>query len=458
MILSLWIMALMILSFLVLSLLILDLVFLEVMMSLFDPEPALPAKERSLLRKNWFRWVFLVLACLLFTWFYGGFLSYTTLYVMLLLPVVSLTALVVNLLTFRIGENLNERVFIKGDQAMYRLVLGNESPLPMPYVAITMYMEGRILCSEMKSLHLSLRPFARSTYEYGMPLPYRGRYSIGVRDILFRDFLGMFFLRHKPLERKSILVRPRIRIQAHKRIPAAMVSEGNELAGLYEPGNDEMVDIRQYVPGDSLRKMHWKLTAKTGNLMVRDMRNELDNDILLILNVCASAETSGETLQQEDCLIEECVSQTQYLLQRSLPARLCFWREEPVVLRAIAPGDFQKAYELLAEVKFNQPGQFEDVLDNFVDAGIHRSLVYLFTVQLTHGLIEKAIALRHRGYDLEIFYLLAPLGTNEEAQKTNSSITEQLGRNGIRVHRLKPDTLPLQTEGGRVVEPHQNVD
>jgi hypothetical protein len=407
-------------------------------MGVIDPGGTLPAKEKKLLWRNWLRWGVLLLACFFYTWFYAGFLSYTMLYLVALLPVVSLLALLVNLFTFRISETLNERIFVKGENAMYQLILANESPLPIPYVAISMYLEGQILCRDMKSLHLSLHPFAKKTYEYGMPLPYRGRYSVGVDSIVFRDFLGLFFLRHRPLERKSILVKPRVRLQAHRRVPAAMVSEGNELAGLFEPGNDELVDIRQYVPGDSLRKVHWKLTAKVGTPMVRDMRNELDNDILLVLDVTAAPEQTGRTLLLEDGLIEECVSQTQYLLAQSLPVRLCFWREEPVVLRAITPGDFQKAYELLSEVKFNQEGRFEELLDNFLDTGRHRSLVFLFTVQLTNELIEKAIALRFRGFDLELFYLLPP-GTdtqNLSAGAPDRSIAEQMDRHGIRVHRL----------------------
>ena len=417
-------------------------------MSWHEADPAMPAREKALLRKNWIRWAFLVGACLFYAWFYTGFLPYTVLYAVLLLPVVSFLCLMVNLFTFRIGESLNERTFVKGDRAKYRLVLGNESPVPIPYVTITMYLEGRILCSEMKSMHMSLAPFAKREYVYELPLPYRGRYEVGVRDIVFRDFLGMFFLRHRPLERKSILVRPRVRILSHKTIPAAMVSEGNVLAGLFEAGNDEMIDIRRYAPGASLRKMHWKLSAKSGNLMVRDMRNELDNDILFLLDVSAPPEQNAETLAREDCLIEEAIAQAQYLLSRGMPARICFWREEPVVLRAATPGDFMKAYELLSEVKFNQEGRFEDVVDNFLETGAHRSLAYLFTVQLTHGIIEKCIVLRHRGYDVELYYLLAPDAAGPDTKANMRGIADQLAQNGIRVFRLVPEPIDSE-EGGR---------
>ena len=413
-------------------------------MDWYEPEATTPEREKDLLRRNWIRWVFLILAALFYTWFYGGFLSFTLLFITLLMPVVSFAALVGNYFFFKIGENLSERVFIKGDCARYRLLLGNEGFIPIPYLTVTMYLEGRILCNDMKSMQISLAPFAKKEFIYEMPLHFRGRYSIGVRSILFRDFLGLFAVRHRPLERKSILVKPRIRLIAHKRIPAAMVSEGNVLAGLYESGNDEMVDIRAYMPGDSLRKMHWKLTAKTGNPMVRDMRNELDNDILLLLDVGMAAEQNENTLLQEDCLIEEAVSQSQYLLAHGMPARICIWRGEPVILRAATPGDFQKAYELLSEVKFNQDSHFEDVIDNFLDPGTHRSLVYLFTVRLTHGVIEKAIAMRHRGFDTELFYIIAPDADAAAGRNTAGSLHEQMARNSIRIHRLVPEQ-PVQT-------------
>ena len=57
-------------------------------MSWHEADPAMPAREKALLRKNWIRWAFLVGACLFYTWFYTGFLPYTMLYAVLLLSYV----------------------------------------------------------------------------------------------------------------------------------------------------------------------------------------------------------------------------------------------------------------------------------------------------------------------------------------------------------------------------------
>ncbi len=395
-------------------------------------------KEKQFILRNWLLWVSLVAASFVYTWFYSGFFAFTLLYMVLLLPAVSLAGLILNLTFFKISENLNGRVFVKGDTARYELLMGNEGFFAMPYLSVTMYLEGQMLCSDMKSMHLSLAPFSRKRYLYEMPLYYRGRYSIGVHKITFRDFLGLFALNHKPLEQKTILVKPRVRLIHQKFIPAAMVSEGNELAGLHDAGNDEMVDIRAYRPGDSLRKMHWKLTAKTGNAMVRDMRNELDNDVILILDVRMAAEQNDKALMREDCLIEAAVTQSEYLLSRGIPVRLCFWRDEPVILRAVTPGDFLKVYELLSEVKFNSQTHFEDTLDYFIDGGTHRSLVFLFSVTLQNNVVEKAIRLRHRGFDIEVTYLEEPKN-NTVGTTARNGFQEQMARNGIRTVQLVPE-------------------
>jgi len=403
-------------------------------------------KEKRAMIRNWMYWFGLVAATFFYTWFYGGFLSFTMMYVVLLLPVVSLAALIGNLFSFKISENLNGRIFVKGESAKYELILGNESALTIPYITISMYLEGQVLCSDMKSMQFSMSPFSKKLFIYEMPLNYRGRYSIGVRKIIFRDFLGLFSISHKPLEQKTILVKPRINFMKQKLIPAAMVSEGNVLAGLFESGNDEMVDIRKYVPGDNLRKMHWKLTAKTGNAMVRDMRNELDNDIIMILDIGMPKVQNITALSEEDCLIEETVMQAEYLLTRGMPVRLCLWRDEPVILRATTPGDFLKVYDLLSEVKFNQVTGFEDTMENFLDAGTHRSLVYLFSVNLTNKTIENGITMRHRGFDIELYYINEPSSADKQ-RKSSSFFQDQMAKNGIRTKRLTPDVLSDNKSG-----------
>ena len=49
----------------------------------------------------------------------------------------------------------------------------------------------------------------------------------------------------------------------------------------YDPS--ETFAIREYQPGDRIRQIHWKLTEKFDNLMVRDYGLPIQNTILLLL-------------------------------------------------------------------------------------------------------------------------------------------------------------------------------
>ena len=52
------------------------------------------------------------------------------------------------------------------------------------------------------------------------------------------------------------------------------------------PGYDysEPYQIREYVPGDGLRQIHWKLSQKTDSLMVRELGLPVAEEVLLLLD------------------------------------------------------------------------------------------------------------------------------------------------------------------------------
>ena len=49
-------------------------------------------------------------------------------------------------------------------------------------------------------------------------------------------------------------------------------------------GNDlsEIYDIREYVPGDDIRSIHWKLSSKTENLILREASDPSHYNVVLL--------------------------------------------------------------------------------------------------------------------------------------------------------------------------------
>ncbi len=64
-----------------------------------------------------------------------------------------------------------------------------------------------------------------------------------------------------------------------------------------ENGADNSFDnyeIRRFMAGDKLNKIHWKLSTKTDELMVRDSRYETDSMIYVFFDLCQSSDMDEE--------------------------------------------------------------------------------------------------------------------------------------------------------------------
>lgn len=397
-------------------------------------------------RHNIIRYLVLTFVALCYAYFFGGLFPYTLLYMMLALPLMSALHLIMVLAMFRFSERLNQRVFVKGECASYRLLLQNPTFLYLPYITVEMQLEGQFLSKELKSMSLSLAPFQNKEFKYNLPLPYRGRYDIGVKAIKIQDILGFFNFSIKTKEKKSILVKPRVRLLAYKDVPVANISEGFLASGYLEAGNDEMRDIREYVYGDSFRKIHWKLSSKLAKTLVKDTRNELDNDVLVILNLNKPETPDVTSIMKEDCLIEECVSLINYLLRRNVSVKFCFYDLEPHWIRASTPPEFETVYQLLAEVKFNYQYEFGAVMDYFVETEKNSNLAYIFSSTIDGDIINHSFDMRNKEFEVELYYIDIK-GIAEGDARAQDDLAEMLAQNNVKASRLKPEIMSFNPTG-----------
>ena len=113
----------------------------------------------------------------------------------------------------------------------------------------------------------------------------RGRFRLGPMTLSSGDPLGLFHLqRHLPAT-STIIVYP-----ATVDIPAFAPSVG------YLPGGEAMrrrthyvttnvSGVRDYAPGDSFNRIHWRTTARTGELMVKEFELDPTADVWLFLDM-----------------------------------------------------------------------------------------------------------------------------------------------------------------------------
>lgn len=121
----------------------------------------------------------------------------------------------------------------------------------------------------------------------------RGRHALGPLRVEMLDPFGLVLRRHSFGGAQDLVVLPR----QHTLWPLAPHGADHDGASRAAPqnagiGEDDVV-ARSYLPGDALKRMHWKATAHRGELMVRQEEQQVNPRAGLVLETHAGSHGTG---------------------------------------------------------------------------------------------------------------------------------------------------------------------
>jgi len=163
------------------------------------------------------------------------------------------------------------------------LIVENRSFLPAAYLNVV-DEQNTFFASEPGNFLIKLRPGERKILSYSLESQNRGQYTVGPAVIQGSDPLGFFPFRARSAESQTLIVYPEV-------LPLSLLSSEGLPAGTIRVENPVYEDVtryrtlREYLPGDSLRRVNWKASAKTGQLFVMDYLPLLHAPVLILLNL-----------------------------------------------------------------------------------------------------------------------------------------------------------------------------
>jgi uncharacterized protein (DUF58 family) len=140
------------------------------------------------------------------------------------------------------------------------------------------------------SLHL------RANEERELELPIRclrwGGYTPGEIHVRAVDRLGVFSFEDVVDLREALKVYPLPELLLGILKPLeTQVYSGNQVARAKGDGI-EFADIRPFVPGDRIRRINWRASARRGELVVNELHPERNTDVILLLDTFSEARTA----------------------------------------------------------------------------------------------------------------------------------------------------------------------
>lgn len=237
------------------------------------------------------------------------------------LPLV--TAAVVGRSRYRLAlvRTVTPQVVAAGQPARVTLSLTNEGRTP----------SGALLLEDHLPYVLGTRPrfvlegighgWSREV-TYQVRSDVRGRFEIGPMSVRVGDPFGMVELGRSFRTTVPLTVTPRIVPLPAIALGGAWTGSGDNRPRAFATGSAEDVTVREYRRGDDLRRVHWRSSARVGELMVRREEQPWQSRATLFLDNRLRAHRGQGIASSLEAAVSAAASIAVHLSQRGFTVRL----------------------------------------------------------------------------------------------------------------------------------------
>jgi uncharacterized protein (DUF58 family) len=165
-------------------------------------------------------------------------------------------------------RKFSQRAFL-GERIPVRLEIKNESLLPLAWLQVRESLPVRLRPGGSFRQVTSLGPKEGTELSYVLECSRRGYYPVGPLVLDSGDVLGMAGIQRRQEEAEFITVYPKIIPLTKVQLPSyAPLGTLRHHQPVFEDPS-RVMGKRDYVAGDSLRRIDWKSSASSGRLQVK---------------------------------------------------------------------------------------------------------------------------------------------------------------------------------------------
>ena len=180
-----------------------------------------------------------------------------------------------------------------------------------------------------------------------------GNVAITVEKVRIYDYLNIFaWTIGKHFETQNILVLPPMKEMYLGRDRwYNETNEDSDRFSLYKKGDDpsEIFDIRDFMDGDKIQRIHWKLSSKTGNLMVKEGSLPLTKAVHIFMDLCVLGEKE-ERDHNVNLLVQGAYSISMFMIEHGIPQVFIWHDKKNGVIREYSVEQEEELYWMFQEL------------------------------------------------------------------------------------------------------------
>lgn len=217
--------------------------------------------------------------------------------------------------------------------------------------------------------------------EYSMILDGAGNYEVRLYKLCFSDLTGIFMGKKRARSRKNIQVLPKIHEVGIQLTQPVRNFFGD--ADIYDEekaghDNSEIFQIRPFMEGDRLQGIHWKLSARMDELMVKESSLPKACPVVILLDYRYQRRGAGNT----GSFLEIGAALSFSLMDAGCPHYVAWYEEQTKEVTRIRVDD-EESFYLFFSYYLKEQGRKppENLLDCYDEK--YRAEHYLYSLHLT---------------------------------------------------------------------------
>lgn len=277
--------------------------------------------------------------------FTNTYYTFGLLIFVIVLPLISFIFMLISRKSVSIDLKLAP--ILEKDDVTFTITFKNHSVFPIAGIITWVKMENQFMAvNTHKKIHISLG--IKKTNEARLLIQNAkiGAITVSMNKVRIYDIFGLFSVKYPDSQSESTVVYPKmLDMEIHMDKPVETSGDGNR----YSPdkkGMDisEIFALRDYIAGDEIRKIHWKLSSKMDKVIVRDFSLPLNYSVFLLIELNKSKENIMDTM------IELYLSLSRVLLSEGINHNLAWYDENEENLKVHELDTFSDLEVAMAEL------------------------------------------------------------------------------------------------------------
>jgi len=358
---------------------------------------------------------FIIIFCVaLFT---GGRLPYVVLYMYGFSIFFSflLACIVINILYTNISSDKSNAV--TGEIIKISTDIENTSFLPIPYIAINTEIFSNVFWDRKSLNYITLGPRSEATFEEQIKCEHYGFYSMDSIKVSIQDVFGIFTISKHIKSDFTIRVYPKWYDLSS--IPFSSYQQTGDALKKYHMTEDfaDIGGIRQYRDGDNVKRVHWKLSAKRDELLVKDFEFSSNAQICVIMDTYKGDYANGNDAAMLSEKVAECAASIiYYCLNKGMHTGLMYQEGEHVAIWADNTQAFPAFLDSIIMTKMDGEIPLSDLMLKDVSGILWGSTILILTPFLSNATLLTMVTLKNMGYDVRCVYF----GDKEKDEQENA--------------------------------------